>query len=291
MAEYDFDIGILGGGAAGLTIASGAARLGARTLLIDKEGRLGGDCLHFGCVPSKTLIKTARVWHLASRAREFGLPDLERKPVDFRAVASKIQSVISTIQKHDSVERFCSLGARVEFGQAMFADEHSLKLNGKIYSAKTWVIATGSSPFIPRIEGLDKTPFITNREIFSLDHLPRSMIFLGGGPVSIEMAQAFGRLGSRVTVIERGNHILGREDEDMADSVMNVLESEGVTFHLNASVVSVRDLGTEKEVVINKGEETTSLRAETIVVAAGREANIEGMGLEEIGIEFEKKGF
>jgi len=290
MAEYDFDIGILGGGAAGLTIASGAARLGARTLLIDKEGRLGGDCLHFGCVPSKTLIKTARVWHLASRAREFGLPDLERKPVDFRAVASKIQSVISTIQKHDSVERFCSLGARVEFGQAMFADEHSLKLNGKIYSAKTWVIATGSSPFIPRIEGLDKTPFITNREIFSLDHLPRSMIFLGGGPVSIEMAQAFGRLGSRVTVIERGNHILGREDEDMADSVMNVLESEGVTFHLNASVVSVRDLGTEKEVVINKGEETTSLRAETIVVAAGREANIEGMGLEEIGIEFEKKG-
>jgi len=290
MAEYDFDIGILGGGAAGLTIASGAARLGARTLLIDKEGRLGGDCLHFGCVPSKTLIKTARVWHLASRAREFGLPDLERKPVDFRAVASKIQSVISTIQKHDSVERFCSLGARVEFGQAMFADEHSLKLNGKIYSAKTWVIATGSSPFIPRIEGLDKTPFITNREIFSLDHLPRSMIFLGGGPVSIEMAQAFGRLGSRVTVIERGNHILGREDEDMADTVMNVLESEGVTFHLNASVVSVRDLGTEKEVVINKGEETTSLRAETIVVAAGREANIEGMGLEEIGIEFEKKG-
>ena len=290
MAEYDFDIGILGGGAAGLTIASGAARLGARTLLIDKEGRLGGDCLHFGCVPSKTLIKTARVWHLASRAREFGLPDLERKPVDFRAVASKIQSVISTIQKHDSVERFCSLGARVEFGQAMFADEHSLKLNGTIYSAKTWVIATGSSPFIPRIEGLDKTPFITNREIFSLDHLPRSMIFLGGGPVSIEMAQAFGRLGSRVTVIERGNHILGREDEDMADSVMNVLESEGVTFHLNASVVSVRDLGTEKEVVINKGEETTSLRAETIVVAAGREANIEGMGLEEIGIEFEKKG-
>ena len=290
MAEYDFDIGILGGGAAGLTIASGAARLGARTLLIEKEGRLGGDCLHFGCVPSKTLIKTARVWHLASRAREFGLPDLELKPVDFRAVASKIQSVISTIQKHDSVERFCSLGARVEFGQAMFADEHSLKLNGKIYSAKTWVIATGSSPFIPRIEGLDKTPFITNREIFSLDHLPRSMIFLGGGPVSIEMAQAFGRLGSRVTVIERGNHILGREDEDMADSVMNVLESEGVTFHLNASVVSVRDLGTEKEVVINKGEETTSLRAETIVVAAGREANIEGMGLEEIGIEFEKKG-
>ena len=290
MAVYDFDIGILGGGAAGLTIASGAAQLGAKTLLIEKEGRLGGDCLHFGCVPSKTLIKTAQVWHLANSAKQFGLPELERKPVDFKAVASRIQSVISTIQKHDSVERFCGLGAKVEFGQAMFVDEHSIKLNGKIYSAKTWVIATGSSPSIPSIQGLDKTPFLTNREIFSLDHLPCSMIFLGGGPVSTEMAQAFSRLGSRVTVIERGHHILGREDEDMAASVMKVLCSEGVTLHLNASVVSMRDLGTEKEVVINKGEETTRLRAETIVVAAGREANIEGMGLKEIGMEFEKKG-
>jgi len=290
MAVYDFDIGILGGGAAGLTIASGAAQLGAKTLLIEKEGRLGGDCLHFGCVPSKTLIKTAQVWHLANTAKQFGLPELERKPVDFKAVASRIQSVISTIQKHDSVERFCGLGAKVEFGQAMFVDEHSIKLNGKIYSAKTWVIATGSSPSIPSIQGLDKTPFLTNREIFSLDHLPCSMIFLGGGPVSTEMAQAFSRLGSRVTVIERGHHILGREDEDMAASVMKVLCSEGVTLHLNASVVSMRDLGTEKEVVINKGEEITRLRAETIVVAAGREANIEGMGLKEIGMEFEKKG-
>jgi len=105
--------------------------------------------------------------------------ELERKPVDFKAVASRIQSVISTIQKHDSVERFCGLGAKVEFGQAMFVDEHSIKLNGKIYSAKTWVIATGSSPSIPSIQGLDKTPFLTNREIFSLDHLPCSMIFLG----------------------------------------------------------------------------------------------------------------
>jgi len=291
MAVYDFDIAILGGGAAGLTIASGAAQLGARTLLIDKEeGRLGGDCLYFGCVPSKTLIKTARVWHLAHKTKQFGLPELAPKPVDFKAVASRIQSVISTIQKHDSVERFCSLGARVEFGHAVFVDEHSIRLNGKIYSSKTWVIATGSSPSIPHIRGLDTTPYITNREMFSLDHLPCSMIFLGGGPVSTEMAQAFSRLGSKVTVIERRNHILGREDEDMANSVMNVLESEGVVFHLNASILSVRDLGLEKEVVIHMGEETTSLRAETIVVAAGREANIEGIGLEEVGMELDKKG-
>jgi pyruvate/2-oxoglutarate dehydrogenase complex dihydrolipoamide dehydrogenase (E3) component len=290
MARFDFDIGILGGGAAGLTIASGASQLGARTLLIDKEGKLGGDCLHFGCVPSKTLIKTARVWHLTKNAGRFGLPDPEIGPVDFRAVAARIQSVISTIQKHDSEERFCGLGVRVVFGNAMFTDEHSVSIDGKTYSAKTWVIATGSSPAIPSVEGLDRTPYITNRELFSLDHLPASMIFLGGGPIAAEMAQAFSRLGSKVTVVQRSGQILGREDKDMADAVMHVLGGEGVTFHLNAVIVRVSDLGTDKEVVLKKGEDTISLRAETIVVAVGREANVEGMGLEGIGVEFDKKG-
>ena len=116
MTNYDFDIGILGGGAAGLTVASGAAQLGAKTLLVEKEDKLGGDCLHFGCVPSKTLIKTAHVYHLMKTAKEFGLPQIDLPPVDYTAVVNRIQSVINTIQKHDSEERFCSLGARVQFG-------------------------------------------------------------------------------------------------------------------------------------------------------------------------------
>ncbi len=290
MAKYDFDMGILGGGAAGLTIASGAAQLGAKTLLVDEEDRLGGDCLHYGCVPSKTLINTARVWHQARNAERYGLPALEMKPVDFRAVAARIQSVIDTIQKHDSEERFCSLGVKVEFGNAEFADEHSVKLNGRAYSARTWVIATGSSPSVVPIEGLDRTPYITNREIFSLDHLPASMIFLGAGPIAAEMAQAFARLGSKVTVVQRSGKILGKEDKDMADAVMGALISDGVTFHLNTTTLRVADIGREKEVVIKKGEDTLSLRAETIVVALGREANVGGMGLELLGIEFDKKG-
>ncbi|MGD1075083.1 MAG: FAD-dependent oxidoreductase [Thermodesulfovibrionales bacterium] len=290
MAKYDFDIGILGGGAAGLTVASGAAQLGGKTLLIDKEARLGGDCLHYGCVPSKTLIKAARVLHAMKEAKKFGLPDVEVKPVDFGAVAGRIQSVISTIQQHDSEERFCGLGVKVEFGSAVFFDEHSVSLNGKTYSAKTWLIATGSSPSIPPIEGLDRTPYITNREIFSMDRLPDSMIFLGGGPVASEMAQAFGRLGSKVTVLQRGGQILGREDRDMADTLMNVMISEGVTFHLNAEIVRVNDLGKEKEVLLRKEEKTISLKASTIVVATGREANVDGMGLEGIGVAFDRKG-
>ncbi len=290
MAKYDFDMGILGGGAAGLTVAAGAAQLGAKVLLIDTENRLGGDCLHFGCIPSKTLIKTAKVRHQATKMHRYGLPDLESKPVDFAAVAARIQSVIETIQKHDSVERFCGLGVKVEFGNARFTDEHAIRLNGKSHSAKTWVIATGSSPSIPPIEGIKNTPCLTNRELFSLDHLPSSMIFLGAGPIAAEMAQAFTRLGSTVTVVQRSGRILGKEDKDMADAVMTALRSEGVTFHLDAATLRVADLGSEKEVVIKKGEDTLNLRAEVIVAALGRDANAEDMGLDGLGMEFDRKG-
>ena len=291
MANYDFDIGVIGGGAAGLTITSGAAQLGAKTLLVEKEKKLGGDCLHFGCVPSKTLIKTANVYHMMKNAKQFGLPQVELPPVDFKQVSKRIKSVIDIIQKHDSEERFCSLGARVEFGEPKFSDEHTIHLNGKSYSAKNWVIATGSSPVTPPINGLDNTPFITNKEIFYLDHLPRSMIVLGGGPIGIEMAQAFCRLGTKVFVVNRGNQILGKEDRDMADEVMQIMRSEGVVFHLDASIEATKDLGSEKEVLItdNQGE-TVSLRAETILVALGRAANTGGMGLADIGLEIDQRG-
>jgi len=291
MADYDFDIGILGGGSAGLTVASGSAQLGAKTLLIEKEKELGGDCLHFGCVPSKTLIRTAHVYHLMKNAEQFGLPPVDVKPVDFREVGKRIQSVISTIQKHDSEERFCKLGARVEFGEPHFVDEHGIRLNGQTHSAKTWVIATGSSPAIPPIEGLDQTPHITNKEIFSLKKLPKSMIVLGAGPIATEMAQAFTRLGTKVFVVQRSNQILSKEDKDMADEVMSVLSSEGVEFYLNASVVRTRDLGSEREVVVKSGEgKTVSFKAETILVAVGRNANLGGLGLEQIGVAFDRKG-
>ena len=291
MATYDFDIGILGGGAAGLTVTSGASQFGAKTLLIEKENALGGDCLHYGCVPSKTLIKTAHVYHLMKNAGKYGLPPVDPKPVDYQKVARRIQSVIRVIEEYDSKERFCKLGAQVEFGNASFIDEHSVRLNGRSYSAKTWVIATGSSPAIPSIEGIDRTPYITNKELFYLDKLPKSMIAIGGGPVSIEMAQAFNRLGTQVTVIELGNQILGAEDKDMADQLLNILISEGITFCLGSATLSIKDLGSEKEVVIKNSEgKTLSLRAEIILVAVGRQANLKGLGLEGISVEFDKKG-
>jgi pyruvate/2-oxoglutarate dehydrogenase complex dihydrolipoamide dehydrogenase (E3) component len=292
MKVYDFDIGVIGGGAAGLTVAAGASQLGAKTLLIEKEKELGGDCLHFGCVPSKTLIRTAHVYHQIRNSRHFGLPGVELPPVDFKEVVKRIKSVISIIQKHDSVERFCQLGAKVEFGEAVFTDEHTIRLNGKAYSAKNWVIATGSSPSIPPINGLDKTSYITNKEIFYMDHLPESMIILGAGPIAAEMAQAFCRLGTKAYVIQRSNQILSREDKDMADEVMNVLNSEGVVFYLNTSIVGINDDGKKKKVFIKKSSDgkTLTLSAETILVAMGREANLFDLSLENTGIDFSNKG-
>ena len=291
MATYDYDIGIIGGGAAGLTVASGAAQVGAKTLLIEKEQVLGGDCLHFGCVPSKTLIRTAQAWQTMKNSKDLGLPAIELPTVDFRQVRERIRSVIATIQQHDSEERFCSLGAKVEFGEPAFVDEHSIALNGQRISAKSWVISSGSSPQIPPILGLSKTPHITNKEIFSLDRLPESMVILGAGPIAIEMAQAFCRLGTKVSVVQRSGQILSKEDREMADEVMGVLAAEGVVFHLNVSVLGVGDLGREKELRIqNKKGEVSTLRAEQILVAMGRSPNLEGLHLQAIGVELDPKG-
>jgi pyruvate/2-oxoglutarate dehydrogenase complex dihydrolipoamide dehydrogenase (E3) component len=290
MPVYDYDIGIIGGGAAGLTVASGAAQLGARTILIEKEKALGGDCLHFGCVPSKTLIKTAHVCHLMKRSKEFGLPGVEPGPVDFRKVAARIRSVIDVIQRHDSEERFCKLGVDVKFGEAVFTDEHTVRLNGKPVSARNWVISTGSSPAVPPLRGLGEIPFITNREVFSLDELPGSMVILGAGPIAVEMAQAFTRLGTRVMVVQRGGGILSREDPDMARMVMDALMSEGVEFHLDSEVTGARVLGKGMEVTIRSGQEPVKLSADAVLVALGRRANVEGLGLEDIGVEFDARG-
>ncbi len=290
MAEFDFDIGIIGGGAAGLTVAAGAARLGAKTLLVEKEENLGGDCLHFGCVPSKTLIHTARAYHMLRQTERLGLPAVEVPPVEWSKVRARIRTVISTIQKHDSEERFCALGAKVLFGSPSFTDEHAVRLDGAVHSAKTWVVATGSSAAIPPIEGLDRTPFLTNRDIFSLDRLPASMIVLGAGPIAVEMAQAFNRLGTRVTVVQRSGQILSKEDRDMADGVMETLRGEGVNILLNTSVLRANDLGDSREVVVRSGEEEQNLRAEALLVAMGRSPNLENLNLEGIGVEIDRRG-
>lgn len=291
MAKFEFDIGVIGGGAAGLTVTAGAAQLGAKTLLIEQEPQLGGDCLHYGCVPSKTLIRSAAVYHLMHNTSRFGLPKIEVPPVDFRAISERIRTVISHIQHHDSVERFCKLGARVEFGHARFCDEHTVEVDGQRFNAQKWVVATGSSPAIPAVDGLAATSYLTNREIFSLERLPKSMIVLGAGPIAVEMAQAFCRLGSRVDVIQRSDQILSKEDRDLADLAMVAMQQEGITFHLGTTVLAARNLGNSREITFqtSKGE-TKRVQAEEILVALGRSPNVDGLNLAEIGVQFSCNG-
>ena len=294
MADYDYDIGIIGAGAGGLTVAAGASQLGARTLLIEKEKELGGDCLHFGCVPSKTLIKSAHVYHMMKNAEKFGLPKIEVPPVEFSKISERVRSVIDEIQHHDSVERFCGLGARVEFGHPYFTDEHAVRLNGKSLTAKFWVIASGSSAIIPPIKGLDGTPHITNKEIFYLDHLPESLLVLGAGPIGIEMAQAFSRFGTDVAVVDMAPRILPKDDPDLAHEVMEILNAEGVKFYTSHTIEAVKNLGTEREVILKdktgQAGSPIRLKAEMLLVALGRAANVDGLGLETIGIEHDRQG-
>ncbi|THB65570.1 MAG: FAD-dependent oxidoreductase [Desulfovibrio sp.] len=290
MAAYDYDLAIIGGGAAGLTVAAGAAQLGVKTLLLEQEPALGGDCLHFGCVPSKTLISSAKAFHLMRSGETYGLPSCDPGPVDFSQVARRIRDVIATIQVHDSVERFCSLGAKVEFGQAEFADEHSLRIGGTTVSAKRILIATGSSPSAPPIEGLDTVDYLTNKEIFSLEELPASLTVLGGGPIALEMAQSFARLGSKVTVLQRSGQVLSNEDKDMADEVLAALREEGVEVLLNTTVRKVSQENGRSIVDAEVGGEPKSVASDKLLVALGRSPTVGSLKLENAGVEYSSKG-
>ncbi len=293
MADYDYDLGILGGGAAGLTVAAGAARFGAKALLIEKAGKLGGDCLHFGCVPSKTLIRTAAVWAQARRAAEFGLPTLALPPVDLGAVMARVRSVVETIQAHDSPERFCRLGAEVRFGSARFVDDHGVEVDGARVSARSWVIATGSRPALPPVEGLAETPHWTNESVFAQTSLPARLLVLGGGPIGLELAQAFQRLGSRVTVVELLDQILGPEDEDLAGLLRGRLEAEGMTILTGTRATRAEGTPDGVRLTVESaagGGEPRVLTAEALLVATGRRPNIEGLGLEAAGVAFTPRG-
>ena len=290
MARYDYDLGVIGGGAAGLTVTAGAARLGAKVLLVEREPRLGGDCLYYGCVPSKTLIRTAHVYHQARNLERFGLPAAHIPSVDFSRVAARIRDVIAAIEPHDSPSRFCGLGAMVRQGEPQFVDEQSVRIGSERVSAKFWVVATGSEPSIPDLPGLDRTPYLTNKDVFSLTELPSSLVILGAGAIALEMAQAFCRLGSTVTVVQRSSQVLSREDKDMADMVQARLEEDGVRFELG---FSVQEVATHGAGVVVRGTANGQRREVTgarLLLALGRSANTSGLGLEGLGIAADHKG-
>ncbi len=278
--EIAADICVIGAGAGGLSVAAAAARLGVRVALVEK-GRMGGDCLNFGCVPSKALIAAARRASLAGERLgvTYGPPQ-----VDFAAVRHHLQSVIAAIAPHDSEERFAALGCTVIREAAHFIAPDRVAAGERIIRARRFVIATGSSPAIPDIPGLAVTPFLTNETIFDLETLPAHLIVLGGGPIGCELGQAFRRLGSRVTIVSHS--FLKRDDPELAAVVLDSLRRDGVEMRRDTLVrVSATDAGIA---VHTAGGET--LRGSRLLIAAGRRPNIDGLGLVAAGIAATPRG-
>jgi len=280
------DICVIGAGSGGLTVAAAVAAFGVPVVLIEK-GRMGGDCLNTGCVPSKSLIAAARHAHGMPRAKLFGI-SARGVEVDFARVHAHVHEVIAAIAPNDSRERFEALGVRVINGAARFRDPDTvmvgLPAGGEIdIRARRFVIATGSSPTLPPIAGLEDTPHLTNETVFDLVAAPEHLIVIGAGPVGLELAQAFRRLGSAVTMIEAGEP-LAREDQECAAAVLEALSREGVALRSGAAVARVfrTDGGIGAVVRANRGEET--IAGSHLLVATGRRANIDGLGLEAAGI-------
>ncbi|HET8700402.1 MAG TPA: FAD-dependent oxidoreductase, partial [Nitrococcus sp.] len=229
------DLVVIGGGVGGLVTASVAGQLGLAVTLIEREPRLGGDCLHNGCVPSKTLLRSAQVAALMRRGKAFGLPAWQPQ-VDMRAVSARIQEVVECIQAHDDPQRFRSYGVQVVFGTACFISPNEVKVKGTRIAGRRFVIATGSRPKVPPIPGLEQAGYLTNEQVFTLQALPRRLAVLGGGPTGIELAQAFHRLGSRVYLLEAAPEILPREESDIAAELRAILTAEGLDIRVGTGL-------------------------------------------------------
>ena len=273
-----YDIVAIGGGAAGLVTAAGAAGLGARVALIERH-RLGGECLWTGCVPSKALLAAARVAALARDAARFGV-DVSEIRVDFPRVMQHVHNAQQKIAPHDSPERFRSLGVDVFAGAASFIDATALSVNDETIRARHFVIATGSRPAIPPIPGIENIRYLTNENVFDVDALPRSLVVLGGGAVGVELAQAFALLGSKVTLIESDARILRTEDDEIAELLAARLRRDGVVIHTATSVQQVSKTEDGVQVTTPQGTFT----AAALLIAAGRRANSDTLQLERAGV-------
>jgi pyruvate/2-oxoglutarate dehydrogenase complex dihydrolipoamide dehydrogenase (E3) component len=278
------DICVIGGGSGGLSVAAGAAQLGAPTVLIEAD-RMGGDCLNVGCVPSKSLIAAARHAHLMRQGAALGIAPVE-PTVDMAAVRRHIDQVIAGIAPHDSVERFEGLGVRVIRARARFTDPDTIEAGGSRIKARRFVVATGSRPAIPPIEGLDGVTCFTNETIFANDVLPEHLVVLGGGPIGCELAQAYRQLGSRVTIVDIGP-ILPKDDPELVAVVRKGLEADGVEI-LDSVEVRRVEPGPAIVVAVDGAEER--LLGTHLLVATGRKPAIDDLGLDAAGIAHDKRG-
>jgi len=281
------DICVIGAGSGGLSVAAAAAGFGVPVVLIEK-GRMGGDCLNYGCVPSKALIAAARRAADFATSAEFGVAAGKPK-VDFLQVRDHVRRVIAAIAPNDSKERFGGLGVRVIAGTARFKDAATVAVDNLEIKARRFVVATGSSPAIPPIPGLADTPHLTNETIFDLDACPAHLVVIGAGPVGLELAQAFRRLGAEVTVVEAATP-LAKDDPECAEVVLDQLRRDGVVIRLGVVVTRVGRADGKIRVVIARGDGDETIDGTHLLVAAGRSPNTADLGLDAAGIKYDRRG-
>jgi pyruvate/2-oxoglutarate dehydrogenase complex dihydrolipoamide dehydrogenase (E3) component len=283
---YSVDLCIIGAGSAGLSLAAGAAQLGLSVVLFE-AGEMGGDCLNYGCVPSKALIAASKRTQDMRTASGFGIASVE-PIVDWLQVKAHIRSVIAAIEPNDSQARFEGLGVTVIREHARFADARTIVSASARVRAKRMVIATGSRAVAPPIPGLDQAPFLTNETIFDIDALPRHLVILGAGPIGVELGQAFRRLGAQVTLVEAAS-ALGSADREAADLVLNTLRTEGLEILEGWRAQRAHKTAEGISLDIAKDGASRTLEGSHLLVAAGRAPNLEGLGLEDAGIAFDKR--
>ncbi len=286
---YDYDVVVIGAGSAGLTACKLANGLGKKTALIEKR-KIGGDCTWFGCIPSKTLIKSANVAHQMTRLQEFGLALLNPVELNAKKVMSHVRAVVEADAASHPAESYEAEGINVFFGKTQFINNHRIKIGDQTISSDKFIICTGSSPAVPAVEGLDSIPFLTNETIFDLEILPESMIIMGAGPIGIEMASALNRLGVNVTVLLRSGQILKKEDKELADRLLQILQAEGVTISTNTQTKKLSQDQNKIIATVEDKQGQRQIEAESLLVAVGRKPNIMDLNLKKAGVEFDKTG-
>ena len=285
--RFDRNLIVIGAGAGGLVTAYIAAAVRARTTLVEDQ-KMGGDCLNYGCVPSKALIRVAKLARDIQQADAMGIRDASGR-IDFAAVMARVQRVIRDIEPHDSVERYTALGVDVVQARARITSPWSVELtraDGTVQTLTTRsiVIATGARPFVPPIPGLQQAGFLTSDTLWGLAELPRRLLVLGGGPIGCELAQCFARLGSEVTQVEMAPHVLGREDEDASAVVAQALRDDGIELLTGHEAVRVETIDGEHRLIVRQGQVERAVAFDRLLCAVGRSPRVEGYGLEELGI-------
>lgn len=286
--RFDRNLMVIGAGSAGLVSAYIAAAVKAKVTLIEKH-KMGGDCLNFGCVPSKALIRSAKFLSHIKRSKEFGIHTASAE-FEFAEVMDRVHSVIKTIEPHDSVERYTELGVDVIEGEARIRSPWHVEVNQQTLTTRNIIIATGARPFVPPIKGIESVDYLTSDNLWELRELPKRLLVLGGGPIGCELTQCFARFGSQVTQVEMLPRLLIRENEDISEKLLKRFTAEGVDVRLNHKAKEIKSLANGYSLICEHNGEDVELGFDQILVAVGRKANTNGFGLEELGVELNPNG-